>query len=522
MRAGYHPLLWRHSISACLRKLNPKDYSLPRSYCLIALLECLGKVLESVQARHLAHYAVTHGLVPETQFGGMPGRSVEDTGLTFVHNVETAARSHLATSAMTFDITGYFDHVSHPRLLAILHEANLPTPLVCWVVSFLTDRQTAICIDGKVGEMAPVRTGMPQGSPVSPILAALFSTLNTRVREAAPGIRARLNPRHNPSEGGLISYIDDGKLYVSSASLATNVKHLAALFDVARAWAADECLVLDDNKCDLMHYTCAVRKVGGRHVRIVPRPPPRVPDNNGSMQTIQPVATYRWLGIIWDSKLTFAAHVKCMAERGANVVAALSMLENTTSGLRPLHLRQIHIACILSILTFGSLLWFMGHRQATLLGHLNVVVRCCRHVLGAFKTTPLTSYTSRRRSQRWTSSFRSGASVAPFGLLGLTSATHCCSGWATSGRSACARPTRHPYLHAPWEGPALPPGSRASHNSTRPMASALSCSRWRRGMTPSWMNTGLVVSSSDRGCPGWTNHMSRKCGRCALMYRERG
>lgn len=396
-----------------LLELNRKDYSLPRSYRLIALLECLGKVLESVQARRLAHYAVTLGLVPETQFGGVPGRSVEDAGLTFVSDVDTAARSHLATSAMTFDITGYFDRASHPQLLASLHEAKLPTPLVRWVASFLTVRQTAVCGDGKVGEKAPVRTGIPQGSPVSPILAALFSkTLDTRVREAAPGIRARLNPHHNPSEGRLISYVDDGKLYVSSASLDTNVKHLAALFDVARAWATDEGLVLDDDKRDFVHYTCALRKVGGRQVKTMPRPPLHVPDNNGGMQTIQPAATYRWPGIIWDAKLTFASHVKRMTVRGANVVAALSMIGITTSGVRPLHLRQIHVACVLLILLFGSLVWFTGHRQTTLIGHLDVVVRrSYRHILGAFKTTPSDCLHLEASMPEMTSSFRSGASA---------------------------------------------------------------------------------------------------------------
>lgn len=343
-----------------------------------------------MQAKRLTHYAVTLGIVPDTQFGGVPGRSVEDAGLTFAHDVETAAQSRLATSAVTLDITGYFDRVSHPRLLTVLHEAKLPGPLVRWVSSFLSARQTAICVDGKVGEMAPVETGIPQGSPVSPILAAIFSkTLDTRIRAAAPAILALLPARHRPVEGRMIMYVDDVKLYTASKSLDTNVRYLAALYRVAMRWASDEGLLLDDEKRDFTHFVCSLRKLDGRRIKTLPRPALRVPSNDGTVRALQPATSYRWLGIIWDPRLSFGPHVKRMAERGASAASALSMLGNTKSGMRPVQLRQIHVACVLPVLMFGALVWFTGHRQATLLRHLDVVVRrSARHVLGAFKTTP--------------------------------------------------------------------------------------------------------------------------------------
>ncbi|PBK91135.1 hypothetical protein ARMGADRAFT_886314, partial [Armillaria gallica] len=46
LAAGYHPKRWRRAVAIALRKPNKPDYSNPRAYRLIALLECLGKVLE--------------------------------------------------------------------------------------------------------------------------------------------------------------------------------------------------------------------------------------------------------------------------------------------------------------------------------------------------------------------------------------------------------------------------------------------------------------------------------------------
>lgn len=388
---GYHPELWRRSISACLPKVGKPDYTRPRAHRLIQCLECLGKVLEVVETRIIAHFALKHGLTAETQFGGVPGRSVEDAALTFTHDVETAARRRLATSALTFDITGYFDRVSHPRLLTVLREGGLPHPVVRWVSSFLAGRETAIRLDGETGSMAPVTTGIPQGSPVSPILAAIFSrTLDDRIRAAAPGILARIRMLDASAiEGRLIMFVDDGKLYVSSSSLDTNVQHLRELYKVARAWARDEGLILDDEKQDFTHFTCSLQKLDGTPVRQLARPALRLPNNSGGESTIRPAESYRWLGIHWDPRLNFATHVKRMAARASGVVNAMRMLGNTMSGLSPLFMRSIHIACTLSILCFGASVWYKAKRQGNLIQCLEVVLRAAmRQILGAFRTTP--------------------------------------------------------------------------------------------------------------------------------------
>jgi len=43
--SGYHPKIWRTSIAVALQKPN-REYSKPRSYRLIQLLEVLGKTLK--------------------------------------------------------------------------------------------------------------------------------------------------------------------------------------------------------------------------------------------------------------------------------------------------------------------------------------------------------------------------------------------------------------------------------------------------------------------------------------------
>ncbi|KAJ7747692.1 hypothetical protein DFH07DRAFT_689613, partial [Mycena maculata] len=62
LRNGFHPREWRKAIAVALRKPRKPDYSNPRAYRLIQLLECLRKILEKIVARRLSFLAGKHNL----------------------------------------------------------------------------------------------------------------------------------------------------------------------------------------------------------------------------------------------------------------------------------------------------------------------------------------------------------------------------------------------------------------------------------------------------------------------------
>ena len=43
---GYHPLCWRQATGDILKMQNKPDYTAPKAYRIIALLNCLGKISE--------------------------------------------------------------------------------------------------------------------------------------------------------------------------------------------------------------------------------------------------------------------------------------------------------------------------------------------------------------------------------------------------------------------------------------------------------------------------------------------
>ena len=136
---GYHPLQWRRAIAIALKKPNKPDYTQPRAYRLITLLECMGKLLENVVARRLMYLTGRYNLISGSQFGGRANSSTSDAILTFVHDIHNSWNHGLATSALTFDIKGYFDFVNHERLLNEMKKCHIPLELVKWTANFLSD-----------------------------------------------------------------------------------------------------------------------------------------------------------------------------------------------------------------------------------------------------------------------------------------------------------------------------------------------------------------------------------------------
>lgn len=171
---GYHPHAWKGAKGILLRKPNKLDYTLAKSYKVISLLNCLGKVTEKVATELLSDWCERENGLHEGQTGSRKHRSSIDAVARFVqHAQESWARGN-KTGLLLMDVKGAFDHVSKNCLLQHMEMKDVEGNIISWVQSFLTDRRLQLVIDGHTGDTRPIQTGVPQGSPVSPILFAIY------------------------------------------------------------------------------------------------------------------------------------------------------------------------------------------------------------------------------------------------------------------------------------------------------------------------------------------------------------
>lgn len=378
--SGYHPKAWRRAVAVALKKPGKPDYSQPlaRAYRLITLLECLGKVLEKVIAKRLTFLAGRLDLVPSNQFGGRSNSSTTDALLTFVNDVHAAWNHDKVTSALTFDIKGYLNFVNHSKLLSALRSKGIPLQIVKWTASFLSNRVAAICIDGIRGELAAVQNGIPQGSPISPILAAYYTADLLDLFRPNPNSPTSTPIPDKPTPVTVLMYVDDGKLTVSSRSLETNVTILKNAYLRVDEWLHQTGLSPDYSKRELMHYT---RRRKDKSPSIT------FEDRDGQRRVVSPEPYVRWLGVYFDRKLSFKHHIKLMETKGTNAVCGLAMLANTVRGLHQTHIRCLYISCVLPKILYAAPVW--GNGKANQVKPLAKVQRRALLLMcAAFKTTP--------------------------------------------------------------------------------------------------------------------------------------
>ena len=85
--------------------------------------------------------------------------------------------------------------------------------LVRWTDSFMRDRRVIMSLDGQDGEEMAVTTGLPKGSPVSPVLFAIYIT----------DIHQAVESQVEDSRG--ISFVDDVTWVVTPLRSASMMEH---------------------------------------------------------------------------------------------------------------------------------------------------------------------------------------------------------------------------------------------------------------------------------------------------------
>jgi hypothetical protein len=114
---GYHPRSWREATIVIIPKLNKPNYRSIKAYRPIALLNCLGKILEKLMALRIAQMVEAHQLLHPDQIGGRPQCSAIDAAMALMHAIDTNIGNKWVMLALFLDIRGAFDNVSSTRLL---------------------------------------------------------------------------------------------------------------------------------------------------------------------------------------------------------------------------------------------------------------------------------------------------------------------------------------------------------------------------------------------------------------------
>lgn len=143
---------WKKEIVAVIPKLGKPDYSIPKAYRPIALIECIAKVVERVVSCRLGYLNQSLQLAPD-QFAGTPGLGMVDALQFAIHHIQQARARNRQVSIMKFDIKGFFNTIPRNVLIALLRSEGCPEIVLAWLDAFLDDRTCQFKIDRVLTEL---------------------------------------------------------------------------------------------------------------------------------------------------------------------------------------------------------------------------------------------------------------------------------------------------------------------------------------------------------------------------------
>jgi exonuclease III len=337
IRNGYHPKAWKASITIVLRKEDKGDYTSIDSYRPIALLNTMGKLLEIIIARKISELAETNNLLPETQMGARKSRSTE-TALHLlteqIHTIWNIPGKRQVATMLCMDISGAYDHVSHARLLDNMKKRRIPESLLRWVKSFLCERIAVVKVYEGETEPMEVKTGIPQGSPISPILFLFF-------------VQDLLNMTNNEAlRTSSFAFVDDTHILTYGDSTERNCRTLERIHKECEEWSRTHGAKFAPKKYELIHFAKSPR---GFNMQA-----------SIKISEIEKTAKdhVRVLGVQVDSKLKWRPHIARIEKKFAKQSLAISRISTSTWGASFKMARLVYSSVVRPAITFGASVWY--------------------------------------------------------------------------------------------------------------------------------------------------------------------
>jgi hypothetical protein len=380
IKSATFPTCWKHAIIAPIPKRHPaKTHT---DFRPISLLCTIGKILERIMAKQIADLAPQLQAIDPNQFGFRKSASTTHAVLNLTNDIHCHIHSNrrAATAVLLLDLTAAYDSVPHNALTNTMIINKFPPHIIHWTSNFIQNRTAQTRHFNQqstlLSSQAHVTRGVPQGSPLSPILFSLFiDSVSIFTHQFNQSNKQQPYINHQ-------LFADDMAFWVHGTAAPTTMKHLQNFTDQLHQLLKSLGLQVNTKKSTLTIFSKKEHKLyhWRRYGTII----------NG--EPVTKTTSPKYLGLILDPYLKWDKQAKEAAKTMTRKIRDLRMTASSKTGASSKHLLQLYNGYARPTLLYAASTWLLplaqeDHKSVETLARMDR--RGKRLALGMLNTTPI-------------------------------------------------------------------------------------------------------------------------------------
>ena len=324
---GELPAVWGTANVAPIYKKGA--VSDPGNYRPVSLTCIPCKLLEHIVVSHMRGHFDKYGVLTPLNHGFRAKHSCETQLLMTIHDLQTKSNKvGSQIDVAVLDFSKAFDKVPHARLMSKLRLMGITGNIAVWIKSFLGDRSQRVVVDGCASGSAPVKSGVPQGTVLGPLLFLCY--INDLPSVVDPGTQVRL-------------FADDCLVYRVIHSVQDQLQFQSDLDSLSR-WGQSWGMQFNTKKCNILTISNR-RETLSKFYQI-----------EGNVLANVDIATY--LGVLINKSLSFSDHIQGTVSKANKKLGFLKRnLKRCPSAMK----KTAYLSLVRSGLEYSAAIWDPYH-----------------------------------------------------------------------------------------------------------------------------------------------------------------